>query len=1015
MAKGFFSDKRNEATVAPDESAMVYYPVLLVGLGGTGAKTLLRVKKLLQNRFPTGHYLHRFLFIDTDNNTFRKHAGLPEIEEHERCLIGVKTVGNFLEDPDLYPHIFERFPKSAIKEQYIRSLANGIGASQIRALGALAIALDCRNVYDKIKAAHDDLIQLRNRVIVQAQERGAVIADEVKPYIVGSLAGGTGSGCFVDVAMIVNDICKGSDSTISAMFALPGGFDAKLNDPDQVKNIRLNTYAALREIQLLQDPDTDERKKIGTIRFKYENDRVLEIVQGKKLFGLCHLIDDRNENGRLSTMEDLYTLIARSIFHEVATAFGGDKKTAESNNTVLNGLSRCPKTGKLRQLGTVSTAALVFPAERLTQYCTFQTVSMVVTEVLLGTSLTDDLIKNKVSSFLSGHDYEERGANNALIERLLYSQDAKAPISPGDFITKSFGKNKNAAQFLDAIREEWENFNSRTLPALEMTVEGNRKAILFGESEMLGKEVQTHVREFSLNLAKESGVRAVRDSLTSLDRVVRDMKEELEKETDKWKNEKATYFQEFNAACDNLQHLGFVKKRILNHDVECKSRILDVYENYIQQSLWASARRAALEVLEQLGSKVKEVSSKWDNLNVLLKQLGAQVKNEATKIEAEKRMDLMTSFSVELDVTEPGYEIEYYEQNRIGKKEALSSIVKQCENSEVRLYEELLARNEWTEIGDLIAQPLYDVFAPKLFATNIIDFVIAKGKSGEGELVRLLQLTDKLCKPFWKARSVGSIDFKDYVSVSALPERIENGTVVLHKTLQKWMPKSMQPIASDISYEITLSRRTYGARAFYLEQSDEWRAIYEHQKRKYHKEFMVETHMAFQKAPDLFPLNDVAQRFFAIGMAMGFIVKRGDWYYKALEWNKDDNGRDVIRVLYKSEKKDWTTVHTLDNAPELPAQIGRLNLSAMKSMVDKTKHLLAQGRERSQQALIDDPKFIELLQEAFNDYHSERGTALLKHQLREYQSKVLEPLSEGDNVYEQELEAISDQCLRLGN
>lgn len=166
-----------------------FSPTILIGLGGTGREVLLRVKRLLEQRGSSGH-LHRFVFIDADQRTFAKSSGLPEITKDEKCLIGMNQAVRVLENPGLHAHVWSRFPKSELKEQYIRHLALGEGAGQIRAAGALALMLDYEYVHNRIEGAYRGVVELASRLQAKmAEAREAAVSSDVAIYVVGSLAG----------------------------------------------------------------------------------------------------------------------------------------------------------------------------------------------------------------------------------------------------------------------------------------------------------------------------------------------------------------------------------------------------------------------------------------------------------------------------------------------------------------------------------------------------------------------------------------------------------------------------------------------------------------------------------------------------------------------------------------------------------------------------------------------------------------------------------------------------------
>jgi hypothetical protein len=1011
-----------DSTDAIDKTSIVYYPTLMIGLGGTGAQVLLRVKKLLQERFPDGQYLHKFLLIDTDTATFARQEGLPEVDQStEACLIGVKSVKNLLDEPTLYPEIWARFPKDRLAEKYILRLSEGIGASQIRSLGALALALDYRQVREHAESARNRLIELAKIVSTRVSQRGATISNSTLVYIVGSLAGGTGSGCMIDVALMAKDVCQGN-AHISAMFALPSAFIDKISDEDQKKNLQANTYAALKELQFCLDANSEERNEVGNIPFAYGEAGGLSLLPRDQLFQMVHLIDDRNERGKLSTLDDLYTVIARSVFQEVGTPFGAFKRSFDSNASVFTGIARCKKTNRPRLFGTVSTAALVFPAERVASYCTLRTTASIINDQLLGVSLQNDQVKSRVAGFLDTNKLDERGETNQILDSLLYSKKNKSVLSSADLgLSRSFGKDKNAADFVASIRQEWKRFEETDLPRVAELVDDNKKQRLGGGSGVPGDNLYELLQNFAVSLARDSGTKGVVTALDELEGLTRGMTNELGDEIRAWKKQQENYRQGFNADCDTLQALSTFKQKFSGKDDRLKRQLIIQFGSYVQSSLWAAARGAALDILEKFSSKLKQVQNEWNSLATSLMNLLNTTNERVAALETRKTKPAGHSVSVEIEVTPPGYEQTYYEQSKLDSKKALSLMLNQFGGQIDTFFRQVLKNEKISRLGNLIASPIYEKVAPLLYGTDILAVVDQQAHERRSDaqatpLKELLDTAHMLCQPFWTANTVGGVELKDFQTISAKPLQTTKEGIVFPPQIVEWAEANMFGyIPYESSFEIFLSRRTYGIRAFYLTDAARWKTIYDLRISNFEGSYMHETHTAFRHAPDLFPRSDdLPLRAFALGLALGFIVKRGDWYYFGLERAIDRDHQQCIRVLYKSDPKDWKTAHMLEGVPPLPARVGPLDFSHYMQTLDKEKHQLAQGRANAVTALCNKMNFVELLQEAVEEYHREIGTSAYVNRLELYQTTVLEPLKINDPVIAKENQAIIDEIQNTG-
>ena len=161
-------------------------PTLLVGLGGTGSKIVCRVSKMVteEQRKHIG-----FAVFDTDINELR------EIREQNPFIKTIQTstnltVGEYL---NIDTHARDTwFPVNGILNS--KSLTEGAG--QVRAISRLALdtAIRAGNM-EPLHNAIEDLYKLEGDSSEQA----------LRVVIVSSLAGGTGSGLILPVALYLKN------------------------------------------------------------------------------------------------------------------------------------------------------------------------------------------------------------------------------------------------------------------------------------------------------------------------------------------------------------------------------------------------------------------------------------------------------------------------------------------------------------------------------------------------------------------------------------------------------------------------------------------------------------------------------------------------------------------------------------------------------------------------------------------------------------------------------------------
>lgn len=243
------------------------YPTLVVGLGGTGARSTRLLKRMIERYFrsrgcevpPT----IRYLVVDTED--LRNNPGDQPLDSDEYVNLGsdfdANRVVEFMEQTEgLYESIREWWTGTGHDTGRIR-VKNGAG--QMRDVGRLALYVGYQQLVDKLKAT---LAQIQNVSNLQkSQQVLAKIGMKPDPspqvWLVGSLCGGTGSGIFLDVAYIIRDLLQTRSTFLpNGIFVLPQAFmPAMVGKVDLQRRIQANAYAALLELSELMN--TAERSK----------------------------------------------------------------------------------------------------------------------------------------------------------------------------------------------------------------------------------------------------------------------------------------------------------------------------------------------------------------------------------------------------------------------------------------------------------------------------------------------------------------------------------------------------------------------------------------------------------------------------------------------------------------------------------------------------------------------------------------------------------------------------------
>lgn len=283
-------------------------PTLIVGLGGTGAEALLRVKKTIKDRCVCADDNDErpnnleYLVIDTD----------PVIEDMERDEVKLqKKYSEFLlmQNADLV-HIIGEINKSdektedvcknnkfykEIREWFSDEIPESRivnGAAGIRQAGRLILHLNFMKVYNAI---FDKICKIT---------RGTSLSKtEVEVYLLFGVGGGTGSGIFIDIAYLIRHIIysKGGNPNINGIVFLPDvSLSKKGIDLITKNNIMLNGYAALLELDYFMELDRRIKRGGNSINTNHNYSDDLIIKWDKPIFEHCYLLGASDEDRRLS-------------------------------------------------------------------------------------------------------------------------------------------------------------------------------------------------------------------------------------------------------------------------------------------------------------------------------------------------------------------------------------------------------------------------------------------------------------------------------------------------------------------------------------------------------------------------------------------------------------------------------------------------------------------------------------------------------------------------------------------
>lgn len=327
-------------------------PTLIIGLGGRGSEVALRVSQMVteEQRKKIG-----FAVFDTDVNELRT------IKEKNPFVHTIQTstkisVGEYL---DIDTHARDTwFPVNAI----LNSKTLTEGAGQVRAVSRLAFETAVRA--GKMKDLHeaiDELYRLEGEEYQQA----------LRVIIVSSLAGGTGSGLILPVALYVKNYLatkyRQSANITRGFFLLPEIFYHVIPGESERNNLKSNAYATLRELDafLMKGDATlpEQYKESVKVEFPCVGSGEYEDYDVRP-YDFCFLFDAKNvSGGNLNSFEDYLAHAANCIY---AQSIGPmNKRSNSSEDNTIRKL--CAEKGRNRYAGA-GTSMLIYPVEDVKKY-----------------------------------------------------------------------------------------------------------------------------------------------------------------------------------------------------------------------------------------------------------------------------------------------------------------------------------------------------------------------------------------------------------------------------------------------------------------------------------------------------------------------------------------------------------------------------------------------------------------------------------------------------------------------
>lgn len=325
------------------ETSIDLRPTLFIGVGGTGMEVLMRVRRRILNTLWGGagartrvdsladFPVAQFIQFDLDSGAVID-GGRAQAEDLQFDLVKFSDEDKIVESFDMdkysrdddalekYPHIKDWL---SLTPKKIREL--GIdpakGAGQIRAISRLYFFDKYAKVRDKIrlklktlKAGLSHERQLNQLGLKMENSKFRIV-------VIGSVAGGTGSGAFLDMGLLARWLAKTEvgAADVELMLFLPTGYSGANKDRTEA-----NGYAALMEL---------ESAMMGNKGYVGRWDTYDQPELPREPYNEVYLIDSGNlAQQHTKDVKDVYHMVADALFEDFASGDFARRKRSVAVN-----------------------------------------------------------------------------------------------------------------------------------------------------------------------------------------------------------------------------------------------------------------------------------------------------------------------------------------------------------------------------------------------------------------------------------------------------------------------------------------------------------------------------------------------------------------------------------------------------------------------------------------------------------------------------------------------------------
>lgn len=333
-------------------------PTLFIGLGGSGSSIVDRVAEKLAHRDDAERYrglVHSFA-VDTNIADLER---LHNVPPGNRLLISDFDKRAYVQQKRGRSHMqADAFCTQWLPDWYDFRAARGSGAGQIRIESRLSL-------YYQLERDRGEIIKRLNAAIYEAKDHENPFRRssprKLNAFIFGSVAGGTGSGGFLMLAYLLQELIEmaGWIPQVHATLLMPALFHRDVKGalkPD----IDANGYAALKELEHMMRLGYEEGP--AELEFHYNPNHPERTHVTGMPFTFCYILDLPAQMSVAPFREAIADAVFLQLFSPIIGTQQGEYDNYEKHQKTL-------AHGYSVHYGSFGCSMLVLPDDDLIEYC----------------------------------------------------------------------------------------------------------------------------------------------------------------------------------------------------------------------------------------------------------------------------------------------------------------------------------------------------------------------------------------------------------------------------------------------------------------------------------------------------------------------------------------------------------------------------------------------------------------------------------------------------------------------